>query len=197
MHTAQAAFSRSSAKADAAVNLARKLKVDPELALRWMNEAGVLGRFVPDFGRIVAQMQFDMYHHYTVDEHTIRAELEGNLCRCTGYHNIVKAIAAAAEVMHGKRSELARAAELEAMLAEELALDQQGFERQRVVAAQRRGVQRRATVGQHAVSQADQLRGGSAHVGLGLGQGLPLGLIAHVARLAEKDEPARAVADAN
>jgi [protein-PII] uridylyltransferase len=46
---------------------------DPELVLRWMNEAGVLGRFVPDFGRIVAQMQFDMYHHYTVDEHTIRA----------------------------------------------------------------------------------------------------------------------------
>ncbi|WP_375402283.1 [protein-PII] uridylyltransferase [uncultured Sphingomonas sp.] len=45
---------------------------DPELVLRWMNEAGVFGRFVPDFGRIVAQMQFDMYHHYTVDEHTIR-----------------------------------------------------------------------------------------------------------------------------
>jgi [protein-PII] uridylyltransferase len=45
----------------------------PELVLRWMNEAGVFGRFVPDFGRVVAQMQFDMYHHYTVDEHTIRA----------------------------------------------------------------------------------------------------------------------------
>ena len=45
----------------------------PEQALRWMNEAGVFGRFVPDFGRVVAQMQFDMYHHYTVDEHTIRA----------------------------------------------------------------------------------------------------------------------------
>ena len=41
--------------------------------LRWMNEAGVFGRFVPDFGRVVAQMQFDMYHHYTVDEHSIRA----------------------------------------------------------------------------------------------------------------------------
>ena len=46
---------------------------DPEPVLRWMNEAGVLGRFVPDWGRIVAQTQFDMYHHYTVDEHTIRA----------------------------------------------------------------------------------------------------------------------------
>lgn len=46
---------------------------DPETVLRWMNEAGVFGAFVPDFGRVVAQMQFDMYHHFTVDEHTIRA----------------------------------------------------------------------------------------------------------------------------
>ncbi|MDQ2892818.1 MAG: [protein-PII] uridylyltransferase, partial [Pseudomonadota bacterium] len=46
---------------------------DPALVLRWLNEAGVFGRFIPDFGRVVAQMQFDMYHHYTVDEHTIRA----------------------------------------------------------------------------------------------------------------------------
>ncbi len=46
---------------------------DPETVLRWMNEAGVFGQFVPDFGRVVAQMQFDMYHHFTVDEHTIRA----------------------------------------------------------------------------------------------------------------------------
>jgi len=46
---------------------------DPESVLRWMNEATVFGRFIPDFGRVVAQMQFDMYHHYTVDEHTIRA----------------------------------------------------------------------------------------------------------------------------
>ena len=38
-----------------------------------MNEAGVFGKFVPDFGRVVAQMQYDMYHVYTVDEHTIRA----------------------------------------------------------------------------------------------------------------------------
>lgn len=46
---------------------------DPETVLRWMNEASVFGRFIPDFHRVVAQMQFDMYHHYTVDEHTIRA----------------------------------------------------------------------------------------------------------------------------
>jgi len=45
----------------------------PDMVLRWMNEAGVFGRFIPDFGRVVAQMQFDMYHHYTVDEHSIRA----------------------------------------------------------------------------------------------------------------------------
>jgi carbon-monoxide dehydrogenase small subunit len=36
-----------------------------------------------------------------LDEHTIRQELEGNLCRCTGYHNIVKAIAAGAKAMKG------------------------------------------------------------------------------------------------
>jgi [protein-PII] uridylyltransferase len=45
----------------------------PEAVLRLMNEAGVLGRFVPDFGRIVAMMQFNMYHHYTVDEHLLRS----------------------------------------------------------------------------------------------------------------------------
>jgi [protein-PII] uridylyltransferase len=48
-------------------------KRHPGAALRLMNEAGVLGKFVPEFGRIVAQMQFNMYHHYTVDEHTLRA----------------------------------------------------------------------------------------------------------------------------
>ena len=45
---------------------------DPESVLRAMNESGVLGRFVPEFGKIVAMMQFNMYHHYTVDEHLIR-----------------------------------------------------------------------------------------------------------------------------
>jgi [protein-PII] uridylyltransferase len=46
---------------------------DPETTLRRLNEAGVLGRFLPDFGRVVAQMQYNMYHHYTVDEHTLFA----------------------------------------------------------------------------------------------------------------------------
>jgi len=45
----------------------------PEITLRRLNEAGVFGRLIPDFGRVVAQMQYDMYHHYTVDEHTIFA----------------------------------------------------------------------------------------------------------------------------
>ena len=45
----------------------------PERTLRRMNEAGVLGRFIPDFGKIVALMQFNMYHHYTADEHLLRA----------------------------------------------------------------------------------------------------------------------------
>ncbi|MGB0575237.1 MAG: [protein-PII] uridylyltransferase [Alphaproteobacteria bacterium] len=44
-----------------------------EVTLRRLNEASVFGRFVPDFGRVVAQMQHDMYHVYTVDEHTIFA----------------------------------------------------------------------------------------------------------------------------
>ncbi|MEK9644238.1 MAG: [protein-PII] uridylyltransferase [Alphaproteobacteria bacterium] len=48
-------------------------KNDPEKTLRRLNEAGVFGRFVPDFGRVVAQMQHDMYHVYTVDEHTVFA----------------------------------------------------------------------------------------------------------------------------
>jgi [protein-PII] uridylyltransferase len=45
----------------------------PGATLRLMNEAGVLGRFLPEFGRVVAQMQFNMYHHFTVDEHTLYA----------------------------------------------------------------------------------------------------------------------------
>src|SRR6266571_4092138 len=49
---------------------------DAEVVLRRMNEAGVLGHFIRAFGKIVSMMQFNMYHHYTVDEH---------LLRCVGY----------------------------------------------------------------------------------------------------------------
>ena len=45
----------------------------PERTLRKMNESGVLGKFIPDFGKIVSMMQFNMYHHYTVDEHLLRS----------------------------------------------------------------------------------------------------------------------------
>jgi [protein-PII] uridylyltransferase len=47
-------------------------KHEAETVLRRMNEAGVLGEFVRAFGRVVAMMQFNMYHHYTVDEHLLR-----------------------------------------------------------------------------------------------------------------------------
>ena len=45
---------------------------NPERGLRRMNELGLLAAFIPEFAPIVAMMQFNMYHHYTVDEHTIQ-----------------------------------------------------------------------------------------------------------------------------
>ncbi|MEM8920650.1 MAG: [protein-PII] uridylyltransferase, partial [Pseudomonadota bacterium] len=48
-------------------------KRHPGVSLKLMNEAGVLGKYLPEFGRIVAQTQFNMYHHFTVDEHTLKA----------------------------------------------------------------------------------------------------------------------------
>jgi len=64
---------RRDPKANAAFMTVLSSTDHPEINLTRMNEAGVLGRFLPDFGRIVAQMQYDMYHHFTVDAHTIRA----------------------------------------------------------------------------------------------------------------------------
>ena len=64
---------REDAKANALFVRMLTSSKGPEQTLRRLNEAGVFGRFIPDFGRVVAQMQFDMYHHYTVDEHTIFA----------------------------------------------------------------------------------------------------------------------------
>lgn len=48
-------------------------KNGPEAILRRMNESGFLGKFIPAFGKIVAMMQFNMYHHFTVDEHLIQS----------------------------------------------------------------------------------------------------------------------------
>ena len=45
---------------------------DPVRVMRRMSETGVLGCLLPEFGRITGMMQFNMYHHYTVDEHTIQ-----------------------------------------------------------------------------------------------------------------------------
>jgi [protein-PII] uridylyltransferase len=69
-------------------------KTEAETVLRRMNEAGVLGEFVRAFGRVVAMMQFNMYHHYTVDEH---------LLRCIGALN---------EIEQGGNREVALASEL-------------------------------------------------------------------------------------
>ena len=45
---------------------------NPERSLRRMNELGVLAAFIPEFAAVVAMMQFNVYHHYTVDEHLIQ-----------------------------------------------------------------------------------------------------------------------------
>jgi carbon-monoxide dehydrogenase small subunit len=50
-------------------------------------------------GMIMSAIDMVNKHGKGLDEATIRHELEGNMCRCTGYHNIVKAIAAAAKTM--------------------------------------------------------------------------------------------------
>lgn len=52
-------------------------------------------------GMIMAAVDMINRHGAPLDEATIRHELEGNICRCTGYHNIVKAIKAASETMAG------------------------------------------------------------------------------------------------
>jgi [protein-PII] uridylyltransferase len=71
-------------------------KDDTEIVLRRMNETGVLGRFIPEFGRVVSMMQFNMYHHYTVDEH---------LLRCIG---VLAEIEAGTNEQYGLANELMR-----------------------------------------------------------------------------------------
>jgi aerobic carbon-monoxide dehydrogenase small subunit len=53
-------------------------------------------------GMVMSAIDLVQMHPEGLDEQQIREGLEGNLCRCTGYHNIVKAIAAAWPLMHGK-----------------------------------------------------------------------------------------------
>ena len=71
---------------------------NPERALRHMNEVGFLGVFIPEFGRIVAMMQFNMYHSFTVDEHTIQcirnlAEIE--------HKNLLEDLPIASKILSG------------------------------------------------------------------------------------------------
>ena len=81
-------FSEEHRKMPEAISLFLHLLIetkDPGPILRMMNEAGLLGQMVPEFGEIVAQTQFNMYHHFTVDEHTLQAveaiaELERGNC---------------------------------------------------------------------------------------------------------------------
>jgi len=54
-------------------------------------------------GMIMAAVDMINRHPEGLDEKTVRAELEGNICRCTGYHNIVKAILAASEAVSANR----------------------------------------------------------------------------------------------
>jgi carbon-monoxide dehydrogenase small subunit len=54
-------------------------------------------------GMIMSAVDIIRRYDGKLDEKTLRHELEGNICRCTGYHNIVKAILAAAETMSGAK----------------------------------------------------------------------------------------------
>ena len=54
-------------------------------------------------GMVMTAVDMINRHGADLDEKTVRENLDGNICRCTGYHNIVKAILAAAEEMGGVR----------------------------------------------------------------------------------------------
>jgi carbon-monoxide dehydrogenase small subunit len=58
-------------------------------------------------GMVMSAVDMVNKHPHPMSETEIRAELEGNLCRCTGYNNIVKAIAAAWPLMHGQAAKAA------------------------------------------------------------------------------------------
>lgn len=73
-------------------------ETNTERTLRLMNEVGFLGRFIPSFARIVGQTQFNLYHIYTVDEHTIVAL--GNLRKLRQGELKKEAPLASAEIAH-------------------------------------------------------------------------------------------------
>jgi carbon-monoxide dehydrogenase small subunit len=55
-------------------------------------------------GMIMSAIDIVNRKGFTLEEQVVREELEGNICRCTGYHNIVKAIASGAAAMGGKKA---------------------------------------------------------------------------------------------
>jgi carbon-monoxide dehydrogenase small subunit len=61
-------------------------------------------------GMIMAATDMIARHPEGLDEATVRHELEGNICRCTGYHNIVKAILAASQAMSEGAGKASKAA---------------------------------------------------------------------------------------
>jgi len=74
---------------------------DAETVLRRMNETGVLGHFIRAFGKIVSMMQFNMYHHYTVDEHLTAASAS---CR-TSSAAATRSVTVASDLMRKIRPE--------------------------------------------------------------------------------------------
>ena len=58
-------------------------------------------------GMIMTAVDMIRRHDGKLDEATVREELDGNICRCTGYHNIVKAILSAAETINGTPEQIA------------------------------------------------------------------------------------------
>jgi carbon-monoxide dehydrogenase small subunit len=91
------ALSCEGAKVTTIEGLAHKDKLHPMQEAFRENHGLQCGFCTP--GMIMTAVDIVYRRGSKLDEHTIRGELEGNLCRCTGYHNIVKAIAAGAEVM--------------------------------------------------------------------------------------------------
>jgi aerobic carbon-monoxide dehydrogenase small subunit len=57
-------------------------------------------------GMVMSAVDLAQTHEH-LDEKTVREGLEGNICRCTGYHNIVKAVLAGAEAMHAQPAQAA------------------------------------------------------------------------------------------
>jgi carbon-monoxide dehydrogenase small subunit len=55
-------------------------------------------------GMVMTSVDMIRRHGGNLDEATVRHELEGNICRCTGYHNIVKAVLSAADTMSAKQA---------------------------------------------------------------------------------------------